>query len=415
MTGAGFARRPSLFRTSPRDGAVLAAALVLGGMTALLAVALAAAPPSPAQAAAAALLLAGAVCWGSNTVAHIHLHTPLFRARVANRLFSLYLTLLLRIPQTLWRARHLAHHHPARSGRRPRTSQETAATVVELALVAALTGTSAILAPTVLAVFAAGQLLGLGLCFLQGHFEHRGRADGVDHHGRIYNRLWFNDGYHSAHHRWPGQHWTTIPTRSRQLPAGVASRWPPLLRWLEGVTRSANRWQAAVLDQLERLALRSRLLRRFLVAAHRRSFQPLLAQLSLQSPLQARRVRIGVVGGGLFPRTVLVLRELLPEARLAIIDSNPRHLEQARAQLGSAADVDVDEVELIAASFDAAADDQRFDVVVIPLAYRGDREGLYATPPAPITLIHDWVWRRRGHDGRRISWLLLKRLNLVLS
>jgi hypothetical protein len=27
-------------------------------------------------------------------------------------------------------------------------------------------------------------------------------------------------------------------------------------------------------------------------------------------------------------------------------------------------------------------------------------------------LIHDWIWRRRG-DGVDVSWLLLKRLNVI--
>src|SRR5262245_41499155 len=58
----------------------------------------------------AAPVIALGVWWNSNTISHHFLHTPFFRARSLNRLFSCYLSVLLGIPQTLWRQRHLAHH-----------------------------------------------------------------------------------------------------------------------------------------------------------------------------------------------------------------------------------------------------------------------------------------------------------------
>ena len=48
--------------------------------------------------------------WCSNTVAHCAIHKPFFRAAPLDRAFSLYLTALLGVPQSLWRDRHLAHH-----------------------------------------------------------------------------------------------------------------------------------------------------------------------------------------------------------------------------------------------------------------------------------------------------------------
>ena len=50
------------------------------------------------------------VWWNSNTISHNFLHRPFFRSRAANRVFGAYLSLLLGIPQALWRDRHLAHH-----------------------------------------------------------------------------------------------------------------------------------------------------------------------------------------------------------------------------------------------------------------------------------------------------------------
>src|SRR3954454_24068790 len=55
-------------------------------------------------------IIAIGVWWTSNTIAHSFIHRPFFRRAVANRLFALYLTVLLGIPQSLWRDRHLAHH-----------------------------------------------------------------------------------------------------------------------------------------------------------------------------------------------------------------------------------------------------------------------------------------------------------------
>ena len=49
---------------------------------------------------------------------------------------------------------------------------------------------------------------------------------------------------------------------------------------------------------------------------------------------------------------------------------------------------------------------------VIPLAFIGDRKRIYRYPPAKMALVHDWMWRPGG-EGARVSWLLLKRLNLV--
>jgi hypothetical protein len=394
----------------PRDGWVLAAALMMGAGTVAVAAAVVAGPPSPARALLAALFVALGVHWGSNTIAHIHLHTPLFHSPAANRCLSLYLTLLLRIPQTYWRTRHLAHHAAQDQPVGQHRGRLDLWTAVESALIAGLAIATWLAAPRLLAVLAMGQLMGFGLCFLQGHYEHQGIPMGVDYYGPLYNRLWFNDGYHTAHHRWPDRHWTLL--RSAPAPAApvASSAWPPVVRWLEQLAGAMNRVQAAALDFLERAAQRSDALRRFQIASHRRGFAALLPYVNIP----AGAARIGIVGGGLYPRTALVLRELCPDAHLVLIDVNAAHLAEAAARLAE----DADAVELVAARFppeDRHGLGGRFDMVVIPLGYRGDRTQLYRQPPAPVTFIHDWMWRRRGHAGRPISWWLLKRLNLVIT
>src|SRR5687767_5967139 len=55
-------------------------------------------------------LVALGLWWNANTVSHNFIHLPFFRSRAANLVFSAFLSLLLGLPQSLWRAKHLAHH-----------------------------------------------------------------------------------------------------------------------------------------------------------------------------------------------------------------------------------------------------------------------------------------------------------------
>jgi hypothetical protein len=361
--------------------------LLLVGLAALHAAAVVAAPSLP--------LIAIGVWWNSNTIAHNFVHRPFFRSRALNVLFGAGQSVLMGIPQTLWRDRHLAHH--ADVAWRLQWSSRLAA---EVALVATLWAVLVSVHPGFfVTTYVPGYLAGLGLCALQGHYEHAGAT--TSHYGRLYNVLCFNDGYHVEHHAYPGVHWTALPAR-RALDA-PASAFPPLLRWvgpgapkvpgMPGVRRVPG-----VLDSLERVVLGSALLQRFVLHVHRQAFRALLKQLP---PLQ----RIAIVGGGLFPRTALVLRELAPRAEIVVIDSCRAHVEMARRVLG-------DTVRFEQARFSADDNARHFDLLVIPLAFRGDRAAIYQHPPAPAVLVHDWLWRRRG-QGRLVSWALLKRINLV--
>src|SRR5205823_623731 len=98
------------------------------------------------------------------------------------------------------------------------------------------------------------------------------------------------------------------------------------------------------------------------------------------------------------------LRELLPGARFTVLDRDEGHLEVARTFVA-------DGVEFTHATY-APGLVEGADLVVFPLAFTGDREGVYLQAPAAWVLVHDWLWRRRGR-GEVVSWWLLKRLNLV--
>jgi len=187
----------SIFAFDARDGWLVAG-------TALYAAALAGALALGSGArgidrAGSIALLAMGLVWMSNTISHIHLHTPIFQASLANRAFSLLLTVLLGIPQGHWKRRHLRHHALANAEERKSSWMDA----VEIGLLAGVWGACAFALPaSFLGTLAPAWLLGLGLCAVQGHYEHVGGRDaGVDHHGRLYNRVWFNDGYHVEHHR----------------------------------------------------------------------------------------------------------------------------------------------------------------------------------------------------------------------
>jgi len=356
---------PSISREAACDTAMVTLAVLHG-------LALAAWPSPP--------LIALGVWWTSNTIAHNFIHRPFFHARTANRLFALYLTATLGIPQTLWRSRHLAHH--AGAAWRLRVTRDLAC---ELLLVAGLWTLLALVAPRyLLGSYLPGLAIGLGLCAIHGHGEHAGGT--ASYRGRLYNLLFLNDGYHAEHHEAPGVHWSRLP---RVRPAGRESRWPPVLRWLEAFS----------LVGLERVAMRFRPARHFLLATHERAFRRVLARMP-----EPRAVAI--VGGGLFPRTALILEKLLPRSRLAIIDRDAAHLDIARNLVG-------ERVKLVHATFDASKR-APYDLVILPLSFQGDRQTAYRCPPAPAVLVHDWLWRRRGRSAV-ISVLLLKRLNLCTA
>ncbi len=354
--------RAAVWRSSPRDALLVALAVLHGAVLASL-------PAAP--------VVAVGLWWNANTIAHNFIHRPFFRAAWANRLFSAGLSLLLGIPQTLWRERHLAHHAGV-----PWRLRVSAALVRESALVFGLWTTLTLWAPRFfLWRYLPGYAAGLALCALQGYWEHAaGRP--TSHYGRLYNFLCFNDGYHAEHHARPAMHWSLLPSR---VESGAAeSPWPPLLRWL-------NR---RPLELLERLVLGSPPLQRFVLRAHRRALRKLLPAAH----------RVAIVGGGLYPRTALILRELLPAARLVIVEADADNLETARAFLPAGIEC--------RRSLYRCGQPSDADLTIFPLCLEGDREAIYRCPPSPAVLVHDWIWRPRGQSAI-VSLLLLKRLNLV--
>lgn len=326
------------------------------------------------------IVIAIGLWWNANTIAHNFIHRPFFSAPAANRAYAFFLSLVLGVPQTLWRDRHLLHHADD-----PRPARLRKASLVELAGIAVLWVSLALVVPGfVLWAYLPGWAMGLALCYLQGHYEHaRGTTS---HYGRVYNLLFFNDGYHVEHHLNPTSTWMDL--KQAVVPGTRKSRWPPVLRWLDGFT----------LDGLERMVLRVPALQRIVVAAHERAIRKITRDL----PCVVRSIT--VVGGGLFPRSAIVTRRIWPDASITAIDADAAHLEIARPLLP-------ERVALEHRPY--VPRDEHSDLVVVPLAYVGSRDDIYLQPPAPAVLVHDWIWRRRGR-GAIVSWWLLKRINLIV-
>ena len=326
-----------------------------------------------------AILIALLLWWNANTISHNFLHRGFFAKRWQRRLFAGYLSVLLGFPHQLWKERHLAHHAVRRH--RLRYSRTL---VLESACVILLWSSLALLFPSfLLTCFLPGFLLAQLLCALQGHFEHaRGTTS---HYGWLYNRLFFNDGYHIEHHAQPTAHWRRLPALRHAQ--DKASTWPAVLRFMDGL----------VLNLCEYSLFWLPFLRRFVLRSHEDAVRKLLPKL------QAVR-RIGIVGGGIFPRSALIFRKLLADTEIVIIDGNEQGIAMARRFVDTS-------VKFIPAWFDPRAHDG-FDLLVVPLALQGERSDFYERPPAPLVLVHDWIWNARG-DSCVVSPLLLKRLNLI--
>src|SRR6185437_11561876 len=163
---------------------------------------------------------------------------------------------------------------------------------------------------------------------------------------KLYNWLFFNDGYHCEHHNSPSRNWSSLP-RFR-VDGARTSRWPAVLRWLDKLSI------CRLLNLLERLILHSAICQRFVIDRHTRA----LTRLARQLP---RVSRVAIVGGGLFPRTAIVVRRVIPQADITLIDVSRPNLRVARRLLR-------EPVAWINEWYDPDRHGG-FDVVVIPLAY----------------------------------------------
>ena len=222
------------------------------------------------QTLAAGLAYAYALSWSVNGLAHNFIHTRYFRSEALNRAFSVVLSLIGASSQQLYAFGHGRHHlgnmdRPGADGatldpisiyRHGKSGQAESAWSYALKAMLrdrpvvscralwsrnAVEGRWAARELAAIAFFYAGAALcnwqavalllpfyyvGRCLSALNGYYEHY-RADpdtpiawGVSSYHRLYNLLWFNNGYHAEHHFRPRLHWTQLP----QFHAEIADR-----------------------------------------------------------------------------------------------------------------------------------------------------------------------------------------------
>jgi fatty acid desaturase len=252
------AKRP-FFRYSPYDALP---ALCGVGQVAFLLWTFVAFPTLPWWALVLAfLVVAGAYCWNLQCISHNFIHNPFFHSAWLNRAFGVLETLAIGMPHQLYHHYHLNHHAGDNDAKGPdgstrdwsstyrygkgdapepfwrycllsfwrvevgpvlrvavRHGREHVLQVVAESL--ALASFWALLAAVDWRYFAFFYLpsfyLGWTLSYAEGYLEHHGGkpgnpfANSVSSYNRLYNLLWFNNGYHQEHHWSPKTHWTRM-------------------------------------------------------------------------------------------------------------------------------------------------------------------------------------------------------------
>lgn len=205
-------------------------------------------------------------CWNMQCISHNFIHNPFFTSSWVNRAYSIVESLGLGVPHVLYHHYHRNHHWGAsdalgsngttrdwssiyRYGRHGRAEGFWRYSVlsffrVEVKAVLRATARHHQLAQLAIESVALGAFwlvmvllnwryfllfylpsyyLGWVLSYMEGYLEHFGAvsgnrlADSVSSYHRLYNLLWFNNGYHQEHHWDPKTHWTRMNALHRDL------------------------------------------------------------------------------------------------------------------------------------------------------------------------------------------------------
>lgn len=267
------APRTGIFAHSAKDGWLVGLAVLQGVILTAAVVSLGRAgwPVSLLLAAVSVFL----ICTNYQCVAHNFLHNAFFRSSTPNRVFSVLNTLLIGVPQSLYKVHHL-HHHKYNNDAcdlQTGTTRDMTSTyryarqqgqeegflsysllgffrsnfgfmlrgaqqrgllpmvVIEfMALIMVLLGMAMLNPWALLGFYAPVWILGQIAAQAENYLEHHGalpgdrRTDSVSCYGALYNLIWFNNGYHQEHHFKPQVHWTRIREIRALLPFETARR-----------------------------------------------------------------------------------------------------------------------------------------------------------------------------------------------
>ncbi len=207
------------------------------------------------------------ISWNINGISHNFIHNPYFRRGWHNRLFSILESLVCGFSQTFYECVH-RRHHIGNSDRQDETGDtidwlsiyrhghdghpenvwtytflsyfrdDIVATyreirknsrfdarfgVFEIGLTVGMFVVGFLLSWKFMLFFVGCYYLGHSFSSLNGYYKHYGSnpdlpiAWGVSSYGRIYNWIWFNNGYHAEHHYRPRHHWTKMRDLHEQI------------------------------------------------------------------------------------------------------------------------------------------------------------------------------------------------------
>ena len=261
--------------------------------------------PGPGVRIGLAVLLAIAMSW-ARTPSRTSICTDRFSGEVANRAFSLYLSLLLAVPQGWWKSRHLAHHQSP-AGRR---------LAVRAACFDGARGAGRLLGAVALFAAAAPALFAdvscppspwvRALC----HPGPSGAPPAARPVSMCVRRSTTGCGsttaFHAAHHRFPDG---ALDHAARALPRRTMREHPaPDAGWLERAPALTKRGRRASSTRWNGAALRLPPARRYLLATHAPGWSACSA-----SPVDTAAIReITIIGWRSLPAHGTRARPLAP-------------------------------------------------------------------------------------------------------
>jgi fatty acid desaturase len=231
-------------------------------------------------------------CWNVQSIAHNFIHNPFFSNNWLNRAFSILNSVAIGVPQTIYHHYHLNHHFGDNDAKgADGTTKDWGSTYrhgkgnapesfwsycligffrFELAPclrmilrngrrhILMLVVESLALASFWLAMLLAdwryllfyylpSYYLGWVLVYAHTYVLHYGAkpgnyyANSVSSYHRLYNRIFFNNGYHQEHHWDPKAHWTAMPRVKREILPQMIANGTPILRGPH-ITLFLERW-----------------------------------------------------------------------------------------------------------------------------------------------------------------------------
>jgi fatty acid desaturase len=248
-------------------------------------------------------------CWNMQTISHNFIHNPFFQSAWLNRAYSVLESLALGVPHVLYHHYHMNHHWGDNDARGPDgTTRDwssiyrhgrgrapegfvrycllsffrvevgpvlrTAARHRQLPQAAVETAALGGFWAAMLLVnwryfvffYLPSYYLGWVVSYAESYLEHYGCrpgnpfANSVSSYNRLYNWLWFNNGYHQEHHWDPKVHWTQMRELHEKIQPQLEANHTRTLRgphftafiedWLKG--RGGEVARVAATDELPR-------------------------------------------------------------------------------------------------------------------------------------------------------------------